>query len=161
MKSLTSPTRRFLSVTCLTLAACTPSPQEAALSGSVPNSRVKIQNTGELRPAGNSSSLRNDASPDPLTGSPAAAEGRRILSTAFVRVGADGHLTVDLQDGRVMVLRNVTLGPRNYCGVRVRGDHPDDRYCGSYAEVVAARPGGAPVSQQPGEAVSNLAQPKH
>jgi hypothetical protein len=75
--------------------------------------------------------------------SPAAAEGRRTLSTAFVRVGPDGHLTVELRSGRVLVLRDVVMGPKDYCGVQVRGGSGDARYCGSYADVAAARPGAA------------------
>lgn len=73
--------------------------------------------------------------------SPAEARGRRILSTAFVRVGADGQLTVELHDGRVLVLRDVVMRPRDYCGVQVAGDPARARYCGGYAEVAAARPG--------------------
>ena len=92
---------------------------------------------------------------NPLADSPAAARGRLILSTAFVRVGPDGHLTVELHDGRVLVLRDVTIGPKNYCGVHVPGDRAGARYCGAYAEIMAARPGGAPASDQP-----DLAAPK-
>src|SRR5215217_6999135 len=48
----------------------------------------------------------------------AEAEGRRTLSNAFVRVGPDGHVTVALRDGRTIVLRDLVMRPREYCGVR-------------------------------------------
>jgi len=66
------------------------------------------------------------------------------LSTAFVRVGPDGHLTVELRDGRAMVLRDVVMGPRDYCGVQVLVGPAGKRYCGGYGDVAAARPGGGP-----------------
>jgi hypothetical protein len=65
------------------------------------------------------------------------------LSTAFVRVGADGFLTVELRNGQAMVLRNVVMGPAEYCG-QVLGASGKSRYCGGYGEVSAARPGGGP-----------------
>jgi hypothetical protein len=77
--------------------------------------------------------------------SPAEAEGRRTLSTAFVWVGPDGHLTVELRDGRAMVLRDVVMRPRDFCGVQVLGGSAGKRYCGGYGDVAAARPGGAPA----------------
>ena len=76
--------------------------------------------------------------------SPAEAEGRRTLSTAFVRVGPDGHLTVELRNGQVLVLRHVVMRRKDYCGVQVLGGPAGAQYCGGYAEVAAARPGGAP-----------------
>ena len=76
--------------------------------------------------------------------SPAEAQGRRTLSTAFVMVGPDGHLTVELRNGHVLVLRNVVMRRKDYCGVQVLGGPAGARYCGGYAEVAAARPGGAP-----------------
>jgi hypothetical protein len=82
------------------------------------------------------------------------AGGRRILSTAFVRVGPDGHLTVELRNGRVLVLRDVVMRPKDYCGVQV----PGGRYCGGYAEVAAARPGGAAVPDQAGLAGSGAVE---
>lgn len=69
------------------------------------------------------------------------ASGRRILSTAFVRVGPDRLLTVELRTGRTIKLRDVVLGPHKYCGSRLHGEHAALHYCGSYAEIVAARPG--------------------
>jgi len=81
-------------------------------------------------------------SPAPgLADSPAEARGRRILSTAFVRVGPDGYLTVDLNDGSVLVLRDVVMRPKDYCGTRLLGKKPGARHCGSYANITAARPG--------------------
>jgi len=82
--------------------------------------------------------------PAPPADSPAEAEGRRTLSTAFVRVGPDGHLTVELRNGHVLVLRNVFMRRKDYCGVQVLGGPAGARHCGGYAEVAAARPGGAP-----------------
>ena len=76
--------------------------------------------------------------------SPAEAEGRRTLSTAFVMVGPDGHLTVELRDGRFIVLRDVVMRPRDYCGVQVIGGSAGKKYCGGYGDVAAARPGGGP-----------------
>jgi hypothetical protein len=78
------------------------------------------------------------------------------LSTAFVRIGPGGHLTVELRDGRTMVLRDVVMRPRDYCGVQVAGGA---RYCGGYAEVAAARPGGAPVPDEPNPATLNPVEP--
>lgn len=96
--------------------------------------------------------IAKKSAPGPLADSPAEARGRLILSTAFVRVGPDGHLTVELRDGRVLALRDVVMRPRDYCGVQVAGDAARAKYCGGYAEVAAARPGGA-------QAVSNLVEP--
>jgi hypothetical protein len=87
--------------------------------------------------------VAKNAGKGPLTDSPQEALGRRILSTAFVRVGPDAQLTVELHDGRVLVLRDVVMRPKDYCGVQVAGDPARARYCGGYAEVAAARPGGA------------------
>ena len=51
-------------------------------------------------------------------------------------------MTVELLNGRVMVLRDVIMGPKDYCGVHVASDSARTQYCGGYAEVAAARPGG-------------------
>jgi hypothetical protein len=96
--------------------------------------------------------MAKNAAPGPLADSPAEARGRLILSTAFVRVGPDGHLTVELHNGRALVLRDVVMRPRDYCGVQVDGDPARAKYCGGYAEVAAARPGGT-------EAASNAVEP--
>ena len=78
--------------------------------------------------------------------SPAAALGRRTLSTAFVQVGPDGLLTVKLRNGRVLILRNVVMRRKDYCGAQVSGGSAGVQFCGGYAEVASARPGGAPVT---------------
>ncbi|WP_294356840.1 hypothetical protein [uncultured Sphingomonas sp.] len=72
----------------------------------------------------------------------AEAQGRRTLSTAFVRVGPDGYLTIELHDGRTLVLRGVQMRTADYCGERAAGGKP---YCGRYADVAGARPGDGPA----------------
>jgi hypothetical protein len=110
--------------TCIAaLVACNPPPKE-----------VTMRNPG---PAEN-------PAPASRADSPAEAEGRRTLSTAFVMVGPDGHLTVELRDGRAIILRDVVMRPRDFCGVQVAGDSAGTRYCGGYGDIAAARPGGAP-----------------
>jgi hypothetical protein len=93
--------------------------------------------------------------------SPLEAQGRRTLSTAFVRVGPDGHLTVELRDGRVLVLRDVVMRPKDYCGVQALGGAKSARYCGGYDEVAAARPGGSPSPGEPDLAAPHPAKPVH
>ena len=93
--------------------------------------------------------------PASLADSPAEAEGRRTLSTAFVRLGAGEHLTVELRDGRVVVLRDVVMRRKDYCGVHVLGGSAGTRYCGGYGDVAAARPGAAPGPDEPNPAVLN------
>ena len=82
----------------------------------------------------------------------AEAAGRRILSTAFVRVGPDGHMTVALNSGQELVLRDVVMRPTGFCGVQVGGGAARGKFCGGYAAIAAARPGGA-------EAVADPPQP--
>lgn len=91
--------------------------------------------------------------------SPAEALGRRTLSTAFVRMGPDGHLTVELRDGRVLVLRDVALRAEDYCGVQALGGAAGVRHCGGYADIAAARPDGAPTPAEPDLAASNPLEP--
>ena len=83
---------------------------------------------------------------NPLPGSradtPEEALGRRTLSTAFVRVGPGERLTVELRSGRVVELRDVVMRPKDYCGVPVSGS-AGARFCGGYADIASARPGGA------------------
>ncbi|HEX8574353.1 MAG TPA: hypothetical protein VF759_16560 [Allosphingosinicella sp.] len=69
------------------------------------------------------------------------------MSTAFVMVGPDGRLAVELRNGRMLVLRDVVMNRKDYCGVQVLGPKPGGRYCGGYAEVAAARPGAAPTPE--------------
>ncbi len=87
--------------------------------------------------------------------SPDETRGRRTLSTAFVRLGPDGHLTVELRDGHVLTLRNVVMRRRDYCGVDVHGDAGASQYCGKYGDVVSARPGGLPAPVEPESAAAN------
>jgi hypothetical protein len=120
------------------LTGCTPSPQEAAMPDP--------QNTPQ-KPA---------ATQGPVD-TPAETQGRQTLSTAFVRLGPDGYLTVELRDGRVIVLKNVQIGPKDYCGVQASGDQSGTKYCGAYGDVAAARPGGGPDQQGLGN--SNTVEP--
>jgi hypothetical protein len=76
-------------------------------------------------------------------------------------VGPDGHLTVELHDGRTLVLRNLVMRPRDYCGVLVAGDPARARYCGGYAGVAAARPGGAPAPDESNPAILNPVEAGH
>ena len=121
------------------LAACTPSPQETAMQSPSPDPVTTAQGS-----SGAGSDGQAPGAPILPADSPAEAQGRRTLSTAFVMMGPDGHLTVELRNGRVLVLRDVTMRRKDYCGVQVLGGPAGARYCGGYAEVAAARPGGAP-----------------
>ena len=150
------------------LAACTPSPQESAMDSPSPDRGTTAQGSsgaGSERQAsgapnrtapsvGNQERAAQGPIPEPVpvtenpvparpADSPAAAQGRRTLSTAYVMVGPDGRLVVELRDGRVLVLRDVVMRPEDYCGVQVVGGRAGARYCGGYAEVAAARPGSA------------------
>lgn len=142
------------------LAACTPSSEEAAMrrSTAAPE-RVNPAAGGAGPDTGSPVAPPAPVMPPPASPSPAdlpaAAAGRRTLSTAFVRVGPDGHLTVGLRDGRVLVLRDVVMGPQRYCGRIVPGTKPGARFCGGYAEVAAARPGGGPPAVEPVPAVAD------
>jgi hypothetical protein len=145
---------RLLLSSAAALAACTPSPQENAMHSRSPESGTSAQGSGKAGSTGQSRaaqgpiqqpmSVAENPLPASPADSPAEAEGRRTLSTAFVRVGPDGGLTVELRDGRVLVLRNVVMRRKDYCGEQVLGGAPGAKYCGGYAEVAAARPGGAP-----------------
>lgn len=161
------------------LAACTPSPQESAMPSSSPDPVAAAQGSNEAVSSGQASrapdrSGQDDADPKraavgpipepvPVTenplpdpaDSPAEAEGRRTLSTAFVRVGPDGRLVVELRNGRVLVLRDVVMRPKDYCGVQLLGGKAGGQYCGGYAEVAAARPGASSPPQQPEPAASD------
>jgi hypothetical protein len=117
----------------LSLASCSPSPQKAEMP----------------KPSASSST----------TDSPAAAEGRRTLSTAFVRVGPDGQLTVKLRDARVLVLRNVVMNAADYCGELVSVMPTASKFCGNYADVAAAQAGGGPVIGESALAVTQAADP--
>ena len=172
---------RILPSLAAMLAACTPSPQETAMHspspepGTVPESASKAglgsetltgnnpagrgpgdQQRAAMGPVPEAVSAAENRVPAPPADSLAGADGRRILSTAFVRVGPDGHLTVELRNGHVLVLRNVVMRRKDYCGVQVLGGPAGAQYCGGYAEVAAARPGGAPAPEEPDLAASNL-----
>lgn len=142
----------------LTLAACTPSPQKVVM----PDSSNTSENPGAKepeRPASETAppvTVTKPTAAGPMTDTPAEVLGRRTLSTAFVRAGPDRHLTVELLDGRVIVLRDVVMGPKDYCGVQVTGNSARTKYCGGYAEVAAARPGGG---EQPDSEISNAGEP--
>lgn len=119
--------RRILLTMPLILAACTPSPQKASMSD--PKPAPKSPDTPSVK----------DESTNPMGGSPAEAAGRRTLSTAFVQIGPGGNLTVELKDGRVVVLRDVVMNRKDYCGMQVTGDSKAGKFCGGYADVVKAR----------------------
>jgi hypothetical protein len=165
------------------LEACTPSPQDAAMRNPSPVSRSNAQGSVAARgedgglvvpdaigqgaeqggqaaqgPRPQPVSAAENPAPAPLADSLAEAQGRRTLSTAFVRVGPDGHLTVELRNGRVLVLRNTVMHRREYCGMQVLGGPAGVKYCGGYADIAAARPGGAPVAMGPDLAVHNPAE---
>src|SRR6478672_3382402 len=141
---------RILLPSLAALVACTPSPQETAMRNPslVPVTAAPEPGGTHMEGQGPNPAPASAAEhpvPSPRADSPAEAEGRRTLSTAFVRVGPDGQLTVELRDGRALVLRNVIMRPRDYCGVQVLGGGGGTRYCGGYGDVAAARPGGVPT----------------
>lgn len=143
----------------LPLAACAPSPQKVVMPEPSNTSQNPSANDPD-RPAFETVPPVNVAKPadaGAVTDTSAEAAGRRTLSTAFVMVGADGHLTVELLDGRLIVLREVIMGPKDYCGVQISGNSARTKYCGGYAEVAAARPGGG---EQPDSEISNAGEPK-
>src|SRR5687768_13166159 len=91
------------------LVACNPPPKEAAMRNPDPVPETAQAAQGSLpEPV---SAAENPASA-PRADSPAEAQGRLTLSTAFVMMGPDGHLTVELHNGRAMVLRDVVMRPR-------------------------------------------------
>lgn len=170
---------RILPSFAAALAACTSSPQETAMhsptqdSGTNPKSSSKAETEASVRalnPTRRSAGKQERAAlgpvPEPVPAaenpaptlpadSPAEAEGRRTLSTAFVMVGPDGRLTVELRNGRVLVLRNVVMRRKDYCGVQLLGGQAGAQYCGGYSEVAAARPGGPPAPAEPDLAAPN------
>jgi len=135
--------RHWLSVSCA-LAACAQSPQKADMPRPGPSSETTAKGPGQ--PAPEPVALAENAVPSPREDSPAEAEGRRTLSTAFVMIGSGGHLVVELRDGRTIVLRDLVMRARDYCGVPVAGG---GRYCGGYAEIAAARAGSGPTPGGP------------
>jgi hypothetical protein len=143
---------RILPPSLAALVACTPSPQETAMRNPslVPVTAARESGGTHVEGQGPEPAFAAEhPAPSPRADSPAEAEGRRTLSTAFVRVGPDGQLTVELRSGRALVLRNVVMRPRDYCGVQVLGGAAGTRYCGGYGDVAAARPGGVPTGPDP------------
>ena len=162
-------------------AACTPSPQDAVMHNSSLIPATSAPELSKTMADGQNSATtmpdnRDDAAtvkaaqgpipvtvsavenpvPAKLADSSTEAQGRRLLSTAFVRIGPDGHITVELHDGRTLILRNVVMRPKDYCGVGLQGT----KYCGGYANIAAAHPGGLPPSPEPAPAVSNPLKPE-
>lgn len=123
-----------------TSAGCTSSPQETVMRRTDPDPAAAAP--GPI-PAPVSAAANPAPAPVLPPDSPAEARGRKILSTAFVMAGPDGRLSVELRDGRVLVLRDVTMHARDYRGTGVAGLPSGARYRGGYADVAAARPGGA------------------
>ena len=142
-------------------ATTTPGSNETAFEGQVsaaPNSTPRAavdQGRAALGPSPDPVSAAENPAPAQAADSPAEAQGRRTLSTAFVRVGPDGLLTVELRNGRVLVLRNLVMRPGDYCGEQVLGGAGGGKYCGGYADIAGARPGGAPAPEEPDLAASN------
>lgn len=131
--------------------AAMPGPDPLSKNG---NPRPTDSKTAAQGPIPEAVSVTANTAPALPVDSPAQANGRRILSTAFVRVGPDGHLTVTLRNRSIIVLRDVVMRPKDYCGVpissgAISGGKARARYCGSYDEVAAARPGRAPTSDEP------------
>ncbi|MET1110865.1 MAG: hypothetical protein ABWX67_04980 [Allosphingosinicella sp.] len=127
------------------IVACNPPPKEAAMRNSSLVPETAAAEPRETKAEG--------PAPAPRADSPAEAQGRRTLSTAFVRVGPDGHLTVELRNGDAIVLRDIVMRPRDFCGVRALGASAGKRYCGGYGDVAAARAGGAPAPGAPDPAI--------
>ena len=126
--------------------------------GPIANTVQPAPSTAAQAPVPEPVSAATNPYPEPSTGSDAAARGRRVLSTAFVRIGPDGHLFVELRDKRVLVLRDVTMGATEFCGTQMASSGMPGtlgkRQCYDYAGVIAARPGdvatgGTPVPAGP------------
>ena len=160
------------------LAACAPTPQEAAVRDVAPSGpAASVMNEGMVTQAARGpipEPVSAADNPFPGTSSVSAAaprdgagkaagnafgERRRILSTAFVRLGPGGHLLVTMRDRREVALRDVTMEKRQFCGTSLDGQ--GTHYCYPYAEVVAARAVDAPVGAQaaPADGVAARATP--
>jgi hypothetical protein len=146
--------RRILLSLSAGVAACSPSPQEAAMphpgplptTGQTPGNAINQATQG---PIVEPRSAAGDSAPAPLgkMDTPAQAAGRRILSTAFVMIGPDRHLTVEQRGGGAIVLRDVVMRVADFCGIQVQGNAAGRPWCGDYADVAAARPGSTPVDK--------------
>jgi hypothetical protein len=175
---------RTLLLCAAAFAACTPSPQDAAMRQSSLTTGTIMQGASNTESAASGQTGQDgddrfhaargpiptpvSAAEDPASvpkpamsvDSPAEALGRRILSTAFVRVGPDDNLTVELHNGHVLVLQNMVMRRKDYCGVQVLEGLGGTKYCGRYADVVAARPGGHATPVAPEPVVSNPVKPE-
>lgn len=156
--------RRILLPCSAALAACTPSSQDVAMRTPEPTTGPIAAVSREMPDGPANAAAAQEPIPEPVSAAAhltpvsttvpdmdAAARGRLILSTAFVRIGPDGLLTVELRNGQTLLLRDVAVNAKDYCGIRVAGDPSGDRYCGRYIDVAAARPGGgaAPATVDP------------
>lgn len=179
---------RILLSSATVLAACTPSAQEATMhnqdtvsgtllqgsagsgdstSGAAGSTSVKAgDGRAALGPVPEAVSAAENPAPSAPADSPVEANGRQILSTAFVRVGPDRRLVVELHNGRMIDLRNVVMRAKDYCGEQVLGGSARSQFCGRYGEIAAARPGAAvhftepdPAVSQPIEGPANAAKP--
>ena len=158
---------RILVIIAFPLAACAPAPQKDAMPNSIEIPDGASPGSSEPSPpenisdnSGSSARVARDAPkqlpiPSPLSvaastqpannkpaDTSAEAVGRKIVSTAFVRLGPGEYLTVELRNGQTVVLRDVTMRPGDFCGVQIAGGQGKAKFCGQYGEVVAARPGG-------------------
>ena len=140
------------------LAACTPGPEETAMRSPASAPETGAQSSDDAAktmsgahpadgqagaaqgPIPDAVSVADNPLPRSVSDTPDQANGRRILSTAFVRVGPDGRLAVELRDGANLSLRNVVMRAGDYCGTRVNGSKPGAQYCGNYGDIVAAWP---------------------
>lgn len=140
------------------VVACAPAPEGTVMTTPDPAKHASGQPTQFDVPGGDSQQaavgprpqLPSEAgklSPAAPADTPDEAIGRRTLSTAFVRVGPDGLLTVTLRNGRVVILRHVTMGPKKFCGEQFADVSLGSRFCGAYGDVAAANPGNGPITE--------------
>ena len=141
--------RSFLPPFSAALAACAPAPPDAAVrtvgpvAGAAQAADGSVAATAAARaPVPEPVSAAENPYPGSATNRDREAQGRRILSTAFVRLGPGEHLLVTLRDGQVLRLGDVTMGKVQFCGTVATGA-VGKQQCRGYAEVVAASPGGA------------------
>lgn len=146
--------RAFIAAAAV-VVGCSPNAQDTAL----PNPTMVSELPIEPGSAANSATGPQTTSTAPHRDTPAQAVGRRILSTAFVMVGPDRYLTVEQRDGRMLALRDVVMRAPDYCGVITRNDQLGTKFCGDYADVVSARPGGGPDASPHDLTAPSPAQP--
>lgn len=75
----------------------------------------------------------------------AASRGRRIVSTAFVQLGPDARMRLEMRDGGVLMLQGVTMEPHTVCGVTNARGGAAKRRCINYSQVTQARPADPPA----------------